>query len=64
MAKHARRRLAAAFVLALAGAGVPAAQTAQDKPRGDRLNLEMYLDMETVADPQLSLTAGDRRHAG
>ena len=39
--------------------GVPAAQTTQDAPRDgaaktDRLTLDLYLDMETVAEPQLS----------
>jgi dipeptidyl aminopeptidase/acylaminoacyl peptidase len=32
----------------------PAAQTPQEKPRTDRLTLDLYLEMETVSDPQLS----------
>jgi len=40
------------------GAGRPAAQASQDSPRDkaktDRLTLDLYLDMETVSDPQLS----------
>ena len=40
------------------GAGRPAAQASQDSPRdkakSDRLTLDLYLDMETVSDPQLS----------
>ena len=43
--------------LLLARADVPAAQTAQDGARAakaDRLTLDLYLDMETVSEPQLS----------
>ncbi len=44
--------------LLYAGAGRPAAQASQDSPRdkakSDRLTLDLYLDMETVSDPQLS----------
>ena len=40
------------------GAGRPAAQASQDSPRdkakSDRLTLDLYLDMETVSDPQIS----------
>jgi dipeptidyl aminopeptidase/acylaminoacyl peptidase len=32
----------------------PAAQTPQEKPRTDRLTLDLYLEMETVSEPQLS----------
>jgi dipeptidyl aminopeptidase/acylaminoacyl peptidase len=55
MATHATGRvMVAALAIALGGATLPTAQTAQEKPRADRLNLDMYLDMETVADPQVS----------
>ena len=54
MAKHATGRLLAALGIALGSTTLPVAQTAQEKPRADRLNLDMYLDMETVADPQVS----------
>ena len=43
--------------LFLARADVPAAQSAQDGSRAaksDRLTLDLYLDMETVSEPQLS----------
>ena len=44
--------------LLYAGAGRPAAQASQDssrdKAKSDRLTLDLYLDMETVSDPQLS----------
>jgi Tol biopolymer transport system component len=43
------KRLAWAFVLA----AVPALLTAQ-APRADRLNLDLYLEYETVSDPQIS----------
>jgi len=50
-----------ATILAALLAGLPATmlaqtqeQRAEDKPRGDRLTLDMFLDMETAADPQLS----------
>ena len=49
-----------AFVLAAACAGVAAAsptlraQRQESTPRTDRLTLETFLEMETVADPQLS----------
>jgi dipeptidyl aminopeptidase/acylaminoacyl peptidase len=32
----------------------PAAHTPQEKPRTDRLTLDLYLEMETVSEPQLS----------
>jgi hypothetical protein len=35
----------------------PAAQTAQEKPRTDRLTLDMYLEMETVSEPSFRPTA-------
>ena len=54
MAKHATGRLLAALGIALGSTTLPVAQTGQEKPRADRLNLDMYLDMETVADPQVS----------
>jgi dipeptidyl aminopeptidase/acylaminoacyl peptidase len=41
----------------LARADVPAAQSGQDGPRAaksDRLTLDLYLDMETVSEPQLA----------
>ena len=44
--------------LLYAGTGKPAAQASQDnshdKAKSDRLTLDLYLDMETVSDPQLS----------
>ena len=52
--------LAVVFLgLLLARVAVPAAQTARDAVRDqaaktDRLTLDLYLDMETVAEPQLS----------
>jgi dipeptidyl aminopeptidase/acylaminoacyl peptidase len=55
-----KRTCAPAVLLAglfLARADVPAAQAVQDGPHAaktDRLTLDLYLDMETVAEPQLS----------
>jgi dipeptidyl aminopeptidase/acylaminoacyl peptidase len=54
-----RTRAAAVLLvgLFLARGDVPAAQSAQDGPRAattDRLTLDLYLDMETVAEPQIS----------
>ena len=52
------RRACALAVLLLVHAGGPSAQSAQDPgdktPKTDRLTLDLYLDMETVAEPQLS----------
>ncbi len=41
-----------------ADAGNPAAQSSQTGTRNDRLTLDLYLDMETVSDPQLSPDGG------
>ena len=46
------------FGLVVVSGDVPSAQSAQDPgdktPKTDRLTLDLYLDMETVAEPQLS----------
>jgi dipeptidyl aminopeptidase/acylaminoacyl peptidase len=55
MTKHARAAILVGGLLWLAG-GDPAGQTAQptSPPRADRVNLDLYFDLETVAEPQLS----------
>jgi dipeptidyl aminopeptidase/acylaminoacyl peptidase len=58
MLKHATGAALLVAGVIVAGTGQPSAQTAQDtapvQAKSDRLNLDVYLDMETVAEPQLS----------
>jgi dipeptidyl aminopeptidase/acylaminoacyl peptidase len=51
MLKHARLLILAAACTAVVGAGRPAAA---EEPEKNRLSLDLYLEFETVADPQLS----------
>src|SRR5215210_5386208 len=46
--------LASVCSIALGGASGLTAQRAEDKPKPDRLTLDMFLEMETASDPQLS----------
>ncbi len=57
MVKRTRAAAVLLVGLLLARADVPVAQSAQDGARAaknDRLTLDLYLDMETVSEPQLS----------